>query len=75
LLAQLAEQTSGTLRVEVRDVFGRDENVVALVTYHAERNGKTISDDAVHVWRVENGKAVEDVILVYDPYAADEFWS
>jgi ketosteroid isomerase-like protein len=75
LAGRLYEQTSGTFRQEVRDVFGRDETVVALLTLQAERNGKTFSGDAVQVWRVENGKAVEVVALNYDPYALDEFWS
>jgi ketosteroid isomerase-like protein len=56
-------------------VFGRDETVVGLATLEAERNGKTLSGDAVHVWRVENSKAVEVVMLYYGPYAAEEFYS
>jgi ketosteroid isomerase-like protein len=72
---RVAELSSGTFRLEVRAVFGCDETVVGLATLQAERNGKTHSGDAVQVWKVKNGKAVEFVNLEYDPYAADEFWS
>jgi ketosteroid isomerase-like protein len=75
LLGEIAEQTSGTFRQEVRDVFGRDETVVGLIRFQAERNGKALSGDGVQVWRVEIGQAVEVVLLAYDPYALDEFWS
>jgi ketosteroid isomerase-like protein len=57
------------------EVFGRDETVVVLLTLQAERNGKSLSGEAVHVWRVENGKVVEGTVLYYDPYAVDEFWA
>jgi ketosteroid isomerase-like protein len=75
LLGQLAEETSGTERVEIRDIAGGDENVIVLVTVQAERHGKTLTTDGVQVWRVENGKAVEVVDLSYDPYAMDDFFS
>jgi ketosteroid isomerase-like protein len=69
------ERTSGTYRQEVRDVFGRDETVAALLSFHAEQDGKTFSGEGVQVCRVESGEAVEVVALSYDPYASDEFWS
>jgi uncharacterized protein len=75
LLGVLAEQTSGTFGLEVEDIIGGGESVVAFVTYHAERNGKTLTYDALNVWRVENGMAVEMLFLASDPYAVDEFWS
>jgi uncharacterized protein len=45
LLGQVAEETSGTERVELRGIAGGDENVVVLVTVQAERNGKTLATD------------------------------
>jgi ketosteroid isomerase-like protein len=74
-LGKVAELTSGTFRLEIRDIIGRDENVVALLTVSGERKGKKYSANGVDVWRVENGKAVEGITLSYDLYSADEFWS
>jgi uncharacterized protein len=75
MLGQIAEQTLGTFRLEVRDIAGGDEHVVALVEFGGERNGKTLSGEGVQVWRVESGKIVEGLFLSNDVYATDEFWS
>jgi uncharacterized protein len=74
-LGQIAQETSGTFRIELRDVVGFDGRVVALLTVQAERNGRRLSVDGVHVFRVENGKAVEALYIYDDPYAVDEFFS
>ena len=60
---QIAELSSGTFRLDVRAVFGGDETVVGLATFQAERDGKTLSGDAVQVWRVENGKVVDGRVV------------
>jgi len=71
----LADRSGGTFNVEVHDVVGGNEHVVALATEHGERNGKTLNVFSSHVWRVRNGKAAEFIGMSADPYASDEFWS
>ena len=75
-LGQLADETGGTLRiVEVRDIHGCGDNVVALARFEARRNGKSLAWDVAQIGRVVNGKAVEAQGLTYDQYALDELMS
>jgi uncharacterized protein len=72
---ELSERTGGTFQLEVHNVLGGDDQVVVLVTERGERNGKRLESPSAHVWRVEDGRAVEFVALYEDPYAGDDFWS
>jgi uncharacterized protein len=76
LLGQLAELSNGTLTVEVQEIFGQGETVVALVRFEGERNGKSVGGQrGAQISHVRNGKVVEFWGLSYDPYIVDEFWS
>lgn len=75
VFGQLSERSGGTFGLDVRNVLGEDELVLALVTVHGERDGKTYNQDAVHAWRVVNGRAVELRNMPADQHAEDEFWS
>ena len=72
---ELAERSNGTFAIEIHDVVGGDEHVVALNTTHATRNGKSLDSKGADVWHVRDGKAVEFWHLATDTAAADEFWS
>jgi ketosteroid isomerase-like protein len=74
-LGRSFEASEGTIRVELRDVIGNDEHVVALTTIRAERAGKKLNDDTVQVFRVRDGKVTEVWSHPADLYASDEFWS
>jgi ketosteroid isomerase-like protein len=71
----LAERSSGTFALEVEDVLGGDRYVSVIVTEQGTRNGRALAGRHAHLWRVENGKAVEFWDASFDPYADDEFWS
>ncbi len=72
---RLFEETGGTFVNEVHDVFGSDEHAVALTHARAQRNGKTLENDAVHVIHIKDGKATESWVLSKDQAAADAFWN
>ena len=73
---QLGERSNGTFNLDVHDVLDSgDDTVVALVTEHGERNGARLDASAVHVWRVEDGKATRFQVFAADDYESDEFWS
>jgi uncharacterized protein len=74
LLVQQAQETDGTLRVEVHDVLGNDEHAVALATISAERNGKSVSDRYTHVVHIQDGKVTESWIFSQDDALVDAFW-
>ncbi len=74
-LGRSFDLSGGTLTVEVHDVVGNDEHVVALVIVRASRNGKQLVDQSVQVYHMREGRAVEVWTLPGDQYTSDDFWS
>jgi ketosteroid isomerase-like protein len=74
LFVQQAQETNGTLKVEVHDILANDEHAVALATISATRDGKSVNDRYTHVVHIADGKVTESWIYAEDPYAVDEFW-
>lgn len=73
---QLGERSNGTFNLDVHDILDNgDDKVVLLVTENAQRNDASLSMSAVHVWRVQDGKATAFEAFVADDYEVDEFWS
>ena len=75
LLSRMAEMSGGTHRVELHDVIGNDDHVVALHTTRAERAGRQLEINAVQVFHVRDGKVTEAWTSHSDVYAVGEFWS
>lgn len=77
MLARTHELTSGSLRVELRDVLvGEGDDVVALATYRASREGRdSLENHLAHVLRVEDGRVRESWFHARDQYAVDRFWA
>jgi ketosteroid isomerase-like protein len=73
LLAKISELSGGTVRTELRDVS--DDRTVVFTAIRAERAGKQLQLNLVHVIHAENGKATEVWTQSSDPAAAAEFWS
>jgi ketosteroid isomerase-like protein len=71
---QLAERSGGTFSLEVHDVLGNDEHVTAMTRERAQRDGKSLDMNFVHVWHMQDGKAVEFWGIPSDSYVEDEFW-
>jgi uncharacterized protein len=75
LLNRISELSGGTVRPELHDVLVSNDHTVALATVRAERAGKQLQLNLVHVIHAENGKATEVWTHSSDPAAAAEFWS
>jgi uncharacterized protein len=73
--AKLAENSGGTLRLEIHDVLANDEHGVAFVHTTAQREGRILDDNTLHAFELEGGTVKEFWGYPGDPYAADEFWS
>jgi ketosteroid isomerase-like protein len=73
LLAEISELSGGTARTEVRDVS--DDRTVVITGIRAERAGKQLQINLVHLIHAENGKVTEVWTQSSDPAAAAEFWS
>jgi len=74
-VGQLAERSGGSIRFEPRTVLVSGDRGVGLLKDLAERDGKVLAMDNVHVWRMGDGTLDEIWIYPGDPYAWDEFWS
>jgi ketosteroid isomerase-like protein len=74
-LGRTFEASGGTIRIELHDVIGNDDHVVALTTVRAEREGRTLVDNSVQVFHIHDGKVTEVWTHPADLYASDEFWS
>ena len=72
---RLAQETEGTLRLDLHDVLANDEHVVALMHAHARRKGRTLGTDVAHVFNMTNGRVTEFWAVDTDPYTTDEFFS
>ena len=75
LFGRLAEMFGGNFRLDIHDILANDEQVVALVTTHAERAGKMLVDNGTQVFHIRDGKVTESWFNPEDQYAGDDFWS
>ena len=75
LLGKISELSGGTVRPELHDVLVSNDHTVALTTIRAERAGKQLQLNLVHVIHADNGKATEVWTHSSDPGAAAQFWS
>ena len=73
--AKKMEMTGGTFRERVHEVQGNDRWAVGIVTFLAERPGKTLEAKCIHIAEAEDGKLTEFSQMFEDLYAWDEFWS
>jgi ketosteroid isomerase-like protein len=73
-LARLDEETGGTNQVDVHAILADDEHGAVLINAHAERNGKSATQPAVHVYHFRDGKAAEAWFAVTDPEQVVELW-
>ncbi len=75
LLGKISELSGGTVQPELHDVLVSNDHTVALATIRAQRAGKQLQLNLVHVIHGENGKATEVWTSSSDPAAAAAFWS
>jgi ketosteroid isomerase-like protein len=74
VLGKLSQLSGGTVETELHDVLVSNDHTVALATIRAERSGKKLQLNLVHVIHSVNGKATEVWTYTSDPTAAAEFW-
>jgi ketosteroid isomerase-like protein len=68
------EETKGTFRVDVHDILGSEDHAVALASFSGEREGKSITDNYVHVVHIGGGLMTESWIFGANQEAVDDFW-
>ena len=67
--------SGGTFRIQIDDVFAKDDRVVVLCTQSAQRGERSWSSPQVEVWTVSDGRARMYCQYQGDQQAEDEFWS
>jgi uncharacterized protein len=75
VLGKVSELSGGTVQPELHDVLVSSDHTVALTTIRAQRAGKQLQLNLVHVIHSENGKATEIWTHSADPAGAAEFWT
>lgn len=75
-VGKLATLSDGTFRLKCRGMaVGADGLAYGLVHDMAERGGRVLAINNVHVWRMAVGRFVELWIYPGDQYAWDAFWT
>lgn len=75
LFARGAEETGGTLTLEIHDVLGDNDHAIGLDRVTARRGDRTIDMNRVTIAHGRDGKLTEVWLVPEDQYAFDEFWS
>ncbi|MGH2727680.1 MAG: nuclear transport factor 2 family protein [Actinomycetota bacterium] len=75
LLGRLGEVTGGSISISARDILTSEDHVIVLTTLKAEREGRTIEDDGVAVFKVVDGRATEVWVFAENQGAMDAFFS
>jgi ketosteroid isomerase-like protein len=73
-LGPAMQAVSGTFREEVTHVATSDDGGAVLAQQQAERDGKVHRWNAVHWWRMRDGKLSEFQEFVDDPGAFERAW-
>jgi ketosteroid isomerase-like protein len=74
-LGHVVTLTERTFELNLEDIVGGDDHVVALFRGRASRNGKRLDNPTCLVIRFERGEPTEIHEYVWDLHAVDEFWS
>lgn len=72
---RLAQETGGTMKLELHDVLANDEHGVALVHARLERNGKRYEGNEAHVFHNRDGKVTEFWAFAEDPFTLEELFA
>ena len=75
LLTLVAELSGGTHQIEIHDVLANDDHVVVMHAARGQRGDKQLDVDALHLFRIRDGKVAEAWTVHHDLYAWDDFWS
>lgn len=74
-MRKFKELSGGTFKLQPVQIVANDGYGFVLAQASAGRNGKTIAEQPVQLWRFEDGEPVEVWLYPRDQRAFDEFWS
>jgi ketosteroid isomerase-like protein len=74
-LHKLSQSTTGTLRLEPEDYLVGDDSVAVVLRISGERDGRSLNDHGLQLFRVTGGRISERSSYPHDPYSVDEFFA
>ena len=76
LFGRFAQETGGTLSIDIHDILANDEHLVVLARVTADRGSKRLDQRASYVHHVnDKHQTTEFWALFEDSDAVDDFWS
>jgi len=66
---------SGAFSIDVHNVLADEDLLVVSATINAQRNGVSASFPEVHVWRMDDGKAIKFREYQGNEQGEDRYWS
>jgi uncharacterized protein len=76
LFGRILEETQGSFSQEIHAITEGDGHVVAITHATATRNGKTLDDNQVVIFHIDDDDKVTEVwITPWDQASSTEFWS
>lgn len=75
MYGRLAQETGGTFKVDLEEVYANDDTVVTI--YHAtgDRGGEHLDERHALVFTMREGRAVDLNDIAADADAGDKFWA
>lgn len=72
---ELFSRSGGDIKVELQDVIAGERHTVSLQAAQAQRNGKTMKQNGVLVFTIQDGKVTEVNEFQEDTALASDFWA
>jgi uncharacterized protein len=72
---RLSQETGGTFRVDLEEVYANDDTVVTVYHVTADRGGEHLDSRHALVFTMRDGRAVDINDIAADTDAEDGFWA
>lgn len=73
--AKLAEETGGSVALDIHDIVANDEHTVGLITVSATRDGRSLEERVAEIYHIKDGQFIERWAFYEDQQALDDFFS
>jgi ketosteroid isomerase-like protein len=75
MYGRLAQETGGTFKVDLEQVYANDETVVTVYRATGERGGEHLDERHALVFTMRDGRAVDVNDIAADTEPEDKFWA
>jgi ketosteroid isomerase-like protein len=65
----------GNFSIDAVDLLTSEDRVAALIKVTIGKDGRELTFDEVHLWRVQDDRLVEMEAIPFSPYVVDEFFA